>query len=327
MGSPLPHGAGGPRAAGPAPLGRGPRPHTAPAEAEAASRLHGFSNTHPASCLSSSITLRSHRSSLHAGRGHRQLGARTVAPVAWRPTSARRGPSWHQSPVRSTRPPAPTPGATLPEPQAETGSTAGHGGLDTRGVACESGRGDPTAKGPAFPGAAVQEPGRRAWSPCSEVSRCPRAARGRKTNQEEPDREGDRRERPRREIPTGEAGWEVGRGVGARGSRAGQGASLVEPRRGRRGERCRGKTGSNLVFPQREIIPNASKRPSAQGVGKGFLCHNPGHPKREGGCVPRRTHTQTCTSKENPCCDKNDKPGDAFATRFYHRRVADVPNI
>lgn len=45
------------------------------------------------------------------------------------------------------------------------------------------------------------------------------------------------------------------------------------------------------MFPQREIIPNASKRPSAQGVGKGFLCHNPGHPEREGGCVPRRTHT------------------------------------
>lgn len=133
----------------------------------------------------------------------------------------------------------------------------------------------------------------------------------------------DRAEKYRRGRQGGKSEGASGRG----GSRAGQGASPVEPRRGRRGERCRGKTGSNLVFPQREIIPNASKRPSAQGVGKGFLCHNPGHPEREGGCVPRRTHTQTCTSKENPCCDKNDKPGDAFATRFYHRQVADVPNI
>lgn len=133
VGSPLPHGAGGPRAAGPAQLGRGPRPHTAPAEAEVASRLHGFSNTHPASCLSSSITLRSHRSSLHAGRGRRQLGARTVAPVAWRPAAARRGPSWHQSPVRSTRPPAPTPGATRAGTASRNGEHCGSWGARTHG--------------------------------------------------------------------------------------------------------------------------------------------------------------------------------------------------
>lgn len=133
VGSPLPHGAGGPRAAGPAQLGRGPRPHTAPAEAEAALRLHGFSNTHPASCLSSSITLRSHRSSLHAGRGRRQLGARTVAPVAWRPAAARRGPSWHQSPVRSTRPPAPTPGATRAGTASRNGEHCGSWGARTHG--------------------------------------------------------------------------------------------------------------------------------------------------------------------------------------------------
>lgn len=165
VGSPLPHGAGGPRAAGPAPLGRGPRPHTAPAEAEAASRLHGFSNTHPASCLSSSITLRSHRSSLHAGRGRRQLGARTVAPVAWRPAAARRGPSWHQSPVRSTRPPAPSPGATRPEPQAETGSTAGHGGLGHMGGGLRV-----WARRPHSEGASVPWGGSAGARPASVVS-------------------------------------------------------------------------------------------------------------------------------------------------------------
>lgn len=224
VGSPLPHGAGGPRAAGPAQLGRGPPSPHRPGRGRGGLALTRVLE-HPSGVLSQQLH-HAQVTPLQPARGKRPPSARRpdggpgrLAPHS-RPAGAELAPKpCAEHPASRTH----SRGHPRRNRKQKRGALRVMGGSDTRGVACESGRGDPTAKGPAFPGAAVQEPGRRAWSPCSEVSRCPRAARGRKTNQEEPDREGDRRERPRREIPTGEAGWEVGRGVGARGVSCGPG--------------------------------------------------------------------------------------------------------
>lgn len=123
--------------------------------------------------------------------------------------------------------------------------------------------------------------------------------------------------------------------MGSRKGRRGAGG-LVRARGHLRSSREEGAgvSGAGEKLGRTSCFPSAKSSQTPQNAlrhrewARASCVTTPGTPKEKvGACLDAHTHTQTCASKENPCCDKNDKPGDAFATRFYHRQVADVPNI